>query len=74
MPTSLPRQRTLLDLNERFAEADPQAPLWSSTLARLTPFPTSPAHGYNVSLGVGFNTPHRHFSHLFAMYPLHLLP
>ena len=74
MPTSGAPQRTLLDLNDRFAKADPQAPVWASTLARLTPFPTSPSHGYNVSLGVGFNTPHRHFSHLFAMYPLHLLP
>ena len=50
---------------------DPLVPIWTSALSRLAPLPVG-KNGYNVSLGVGFDVAHRHFSHLFAMYPLHL--
>lgn len=63
--------RTLIALNTRFSLNDPLVPFWQSVLATLAPYPTDPVHGYNVSLGVGFNVPHRHFSHLFAIFPLH---
>ena len=63
--------RTLLRLNERFKLEDPQAPAWAHALATLAPLPLN-EHGYMVSEGVGFDVAHRHFSHLFAMYPLRL--
>jgi alpha-L-fucosidase 2 len=63
--------RTLLELNARFGLNDPLAPAWTAALAQLTPYPTN-EHGYMVSDGVGFDVAHRHFSHLFAMYPLRL--
>jgi alpha-L-fucosidase 2 len=65
--------RTLVSLAERFSIEDPLLPYWRSVGARLAPYPVDGGggHGFNVSLGVGFNTPHRHFSHLFAMFPLH---
>ena len=63
--------RTLLQLDARFALRDPLAPAWARALAALAPLPVN-EHGYMVSDGVGFDVPHRHFSHLFAMYPLRL--
>jgi alpha-L-fucosidase 2 len=67
--------KTLLDLaNATGNGADPLVPYWRSVVATLTPSPADPVHGLNVSLGVGFDIPHRHFSHLFSIYPLHILP
>jgi alpha-L-fucosidase 2 len=63
--------KTLISLNARFNLHDPLLPFWESVVATLAPYPTDPIHGYNVSLGVGFDVPHRHFSHLFAIFPLH---
>jgi alpha-L-fucosidase 2 len=63
--------KTLIQLNTQFSLNDPLLPYWQSVLATLTPYPTDINHGYNVSLGVGFNVLHRHFSHLFALFPLH---
>lgn len=65
--------KTLVALNARFGLDDPLLPFWKSVLATLAPYPTDPAHGYNVSLGVGFDIPHSTFSHLFAIFPLHNL-
>lgn len=63
--------KTLVKLNAQFSLNDPLLPYWQSVLTSLAPYPTDPEHGYNVSLGVGFNVLHRHFSHLFALFPLH---
>jgi alpha-L-fucosidase 2 len=62
--------RTLVALAERFSIGDPLLPYWRSVGEKLAPYPTG-THGFNVSLGVGFDVPHRHFSHLFAIFPLH---
>jgi alpha-L-fucosidase 2 len=59
--------RTLLALNS----SDPLAPTWRDALATLAPFPVN-EHGYMVDAAHGFDVSHRHFSHLFAIYPLHL--
>ena len=64
--------KTLLALNAEYSFNDPLAGQWADTLARLTAFPTN-EHGYMISDGVGFDLPHRCFSHLFAIYPLHLI-
>ncbi len=65
--------RTLVALAESFNFTDPLLPYWRAVQATLAPYPTDQAsgHGYNISLGVGFDVPHRHFSHLFALFPLH---
>lgn len=64
---------TLLAVNERFNLNDPLASKWRDTLARLTPNPVDPATGLMVGAGQPFEESHRHYSHLFSIYPLHLL-
>ena len=44
---------------------------WSDLLARLVPFPVD-QRGFKVSGPVSFDKSHRHFSHLFALWPLKL--
>ena len=39
---------------------------------RLTPYPTHPDWGYNIAATVPFDQSHRHFSHLFMVWPLML--
>lgn len=63
---------TLLAVNERFSLNDPLAEKWRDILANLTPNPVS-ADGYMVGGGQPFDQSHRHFSHLFSIYPLHLV-
>jgi alpha-L-fucosidase 2 len=63
---------TLLAVNERFNLNDPLATKWRDTLAQLTPNPVD-ADGYMVGAGQPFDQSHRHFSHLFSIYPLHLV-
>lgn len=64
---------TLLAVNERFNLNDPLAAKWRDTLANLTPNPVDPATGLMIGAGQPFAESHRHFSHLFSIYPLHLL-
>ncbi len=61
---------TLLAINERFNLNDPQAKKWLDTLNHLTPNPVD-ENGYRVGADQPFAVSHRHFSHLFSIYPLH---
>ncbi len=45
---------------------------WREVIDRLAPFPTD-ANGISIGAGVVLQRSHRHFSHLLAVYPLHLL-
>jgi alpha-L-fucosidase 2 len=63
---------TLLAVNERCNLKDPLAAKWRDTLANLTPNPLGP-DGYMVGGGQPFDESHRHYSHLFSIYPLHLV-
>jgi alpha-L-fucosidase 2 len=63
---------SLLAVNERFKLSDPLAAKWRDTLANLTPNPIGP-DGYMVGAGQPFDESHRHYSHLFSIYPLHLV-
>ena len=63
---------TLLAVNDRFHLNDPLAEKWRDTLANLTPNPVGP-DGYMVGAGQPFDESHRHYSHLFSIYPLHLV-
>jgi alpha-L-fucosidase 2 len=62
---------TLLKLSAQLGIADPLVPRWRDVISRLAPFPVN-EFGYMVDSVNGFNVAHRHFSHLFAIYPLHL--
>jgi alpha-L-fucosidase 2 len=64
--------QTLIDLHRR--AGDKQAPVasWRDTLARLTPYPVGP-NGYSIGRDQPLDQSHRHFSHLFMVYPLRLV-
>lgn len=51
---------------------DPSLSLWEDSLARLTDYPID-KNGYMIARGVPFNISHRHFSHLFMIWPLNLI-
>ncbi|MCS7460881.1 hypothetical protein N0M98_12080 [Paenibacillus doosanensis] len=63
---------TLLAVSGRLGESDPLEERWRSILERLVPLPAD-----DSGFMVGENTPlaygHRHFSHLLAVFPLHLI-
>ena len=62
----------LLLLAAELGIAEPLAANYSAVLARLAPLPTN-ADGIMVAAGVPFAIPHRHWSHLFAIWPLRTL-
>jgi alpha-L-fucosidase 2 len=63
---------TLAETAERLKIDDPLLPKWRDVLANLTPFPVD-----DTGLMIGRDRPllesHRHYSHLLAIYPLHLI-
>jgi len=63
---------TLIGSAERLRLDDPLLPRWRDVLANLTPFPTDSA-GLMVGRGRPWKESHRHYSHLLAVYPLHLI-
>jgi len=66
--------KTLLELNRELGMNASPAELanWQEWHDNLLPFPQSP-RGYDVAAGVPFDRGHRHYSHLMAIYPYHLL-
>ncbi len=64
---------TLLVVNDRFNLNEPLASQWHETLEKLTPAPVDDKTGLMVGAGQPFDESHRHYSHLFSIYPLHLL-
>ena len=63
---------TLLWIHERLTLKDPLAPTWQDILDNLTDFPTN-ENGYMVGKNTPFSRSHRHYSHLFMCYPLHIV-
>ncbi|SDD56252.1 hypothetical protein SAMN02799630_03899 [Paenibacillus sp. UNCCL117] len=63
---------TLLASAERLGEQDPLEASWRNILDRLAPLPVD-----ETGFMIGHDTPlaygHRHFSHLLAVFPLHLI-
>jgi hypothetical protein len=63
---------TLLAVDERLKTDDPLCGKWMETLERLAPLPVD-----ETGFMIGKDTPlaygHRHFSHLMAVFPLHLI-
>jgi len=64
--------KTLMELNERYKLNDPLLGKWRETLDNLTPFPTN-ENGLSVGANTPFARPHRHWSHMLMVHPLHLL-
>ncbi|MFH1496265.1 MAG: glycoside hydrolase family 95-like protein [Verrucomicrobiota bacterium] len=63
---------TLIASCEQLKLDEPRLPVWRDTLARLTPFPMD-ATGLMLGRNLPLDVAHRHFSHLLAIYPLHLI-
>ena len=62
--------QVLLASAERLRIDDPLIPVWKDLLAKLTPYPEDPTTGYMIGAKVPLEHSHRHFSHLFMVYPL----
>jgi alpha-L-fucosidase 2 len=66
--------QTLIDIDTTYRINDPMLPRWKDFLENLVDYPYSPETGFKVSDKYEFmNTSHRHYSHLFMIYPYHML-
>lgn len=63
---------TLLAICDRLGIEDPLEEGWNDVLERLTPLPTDET-GFMVGRDTPLEYGHRHFSHLLAIFPLHLI-
>ncbi len=64
--------QTLIELNQRYQLHDPMAPTWEQTMKDLVPYPTD-ENGLCIGAGVPFKNPHRHWSHILMVHPLHIM-
>ena len=64
---------TLIAGNDRLKLNDPELPKWKEVLAQLADYPVDEATGIMIGKGTPFAKPHRHYSHLFAIFPLYVL-
>lgn len=62
--------QSLLQIAGELKIEDAKAARWRQVLAELAPYPEDPAQGLMIGRGVPLAHSHRHFSHLFAWYPL----
>lgn len=66
--------QTLIDIDTTYHLNDPMLPEWKDFLNNLVDFPYSEETGFKVSDKYEFiDTSHRHYSHLFMIYPYHML-
>ena len=64
----------LICIDKKFAINDPMLPEWEDFLAKMPDFQYSEETGFKVSETTEFlMTDHRHYSHLFMIYPYHML-
>ena len=61
---------TLIATSDRLHIAEPDRARWNDVLARLAPFQIDPATGFMIGKDVPFAKSHRHYSHMFAVFPL----
>lgn len=64
---------TLLHASERLEIQDPLQERWNEILVNLTPLPVDPSIGYKIGEDLCLEFGHRHFSHLLAVFPLHIV-
>lgn len=63
--------RTLVEAANRLGLDDPVVAECRDVLQRLVPYPVDQATGVMVGDGLPFTESHRHWSHLFMIYPFH---
>ncbi|MDR6550137.1 glycosyl hydrolase family 95 catalytic domain-containing protein [Paenibacillus qinlingensis] len=64
--------QTLLRIVRILDIDDPQKAKWETTLEQLVPLPVDET-GFMIGAGQPLEFGHRHFSHLMAVFPLHLM-
>lgn len=64
---------TLQKLNDEFDLKDENAALWQEVLNELAPLPADPEQGIMIGRDYPLAESHRHYSHLLAFYPLHIM-
>jgi hypothetical protein len=62
--------KTLINIATRLKINDPLLPRWKETLAKMADYNTN-ENGMMVGKDLPFAKPHRHYSHLFAIFPLY---
>ncbi|MEI6678133.1 MAG: glycoside hydrolase family 95-like protein [Mariniphaga sp.] len=62
--------KTLIATAERLKIDDPLLPRWKETLSKMQDYNTG-ENGIMVGKELPFAKPHRHYSHLFAIFPLY---
>lgn len=66
--------QALIDIDTTYHMNDPMLSQWQDFLNNLVDYPYSESTGFKVSDKYEFtDTSHRHYSHLFMIYPYHLL-
>jgi len=65
--------QTLLAAAARLKIDDPLIPVWKDLLANLTPYPVDEKTGFMIGKDVPLEHSHRHWSHLFMIFPYTLL-
>ena len=65
--------QTLVASSQRLKIDDPLLPKWKEVLAKLVDFPVDEKTGIMIGKDTPFARPHRHYSHLFAIFPLYTL-
>lgn len=62
--------KTLLEITKKLKINDPLIPKWEETLLKMAPYQTN-ENGIMIGKNMPFAKPHRHFSHLFTLFPLY---
>lgn len=65
--------QTLLSAAARLNLDDPLIPVWQDLLANLTPYPVDDQTGFMIGRNMPLERSHRHWSHLFMIFPYALL-
>lgn len=65
--------RTLLEITKILGVDDSDSDMWARILRNLVDYPQSDAEGMFIAGKTPYATSHRHYSHLLAFYPLHVL-
>jgi hypothetical protein len=64
--------QTVIDLNKRYSLNDPLAQKCQETLDNLVAYPVN-ENGLMIGKDVPFSRPHRHWSHMQMVHPLHIM-
>ncbi len=63
---------TLIELDQKYRLNDPFLAKWQESLRDLVPYPVN-ENGLSVGTDMPFARPHRHWSHMLMVHPLHVM-